>query len=196
MNVADVRSWFSTATVGMQLLLGVAVLVSLAGHCLAPDFEEPRSQHEVRNPWRDYLDLPGSNVKIPDVLRLNNTAELIGWWIVIPRYLVNVLAKKPIKAEFFSDFLERRKHASFHNLLDQVRTHQPYIYQLFQVMVVFTNIGVAAGVSIILLRLMGTCGASTCQDVTINYRLLFHTYTGSSWVAGGIILSRRICYHV
>lgn len=70
MNVADVRSWFSTATVGMQLLLGVAVLVSLAGHCLAPDFEEPRSQHEVRNPWRDYLDLPGSNVKIPDVLRL------------------------------------------------------------------------------------------------------------------------------
>ncbi|KAH7947366.1 hypothetical protein HPB52_010573 [Rhipicephalus sanguineus] len=47
---------------------------------------------------------------------------------------------------------------------------------------------VRAGVCIIVLRCMGTCGASTCQDITINYRLLFHAYTASSWlVCAGVV---------
>ncbi|KAH7938570.1 hypothetical protein HPB49_025458 [Dermacentor silvarum] len=64
----------------------------------------------------------------------------------------------------------------------KVRIHQPYIYQLFQVVVVLANVGLVCGTSIIVLRCMRTCGASRCQDVTINYRLLFHAYTASSWI--------------
>ncbi|KAL1419253.1 hypothetical protein MTO96_005347 [Rhipicephalus appendiculatus] len=96
--------------------------------------------------------------------------------------------QQPRDKSFFSDFIQRRKVPTFGNLLDQVRLHQPYIYQLFQVTVVLTNIGIVSGVCIVVLRFMGTCGASTSQDITINYRLLFHAYTASSWlVCAGVV---------
>ncbi|XP_065288350.1 uncharacterized protein [Dermacentor albipictus] len=177
----------------MRDVLQAAVLLSLVPWCLAPFPRERRPPFYDSDPLQDYF-LPGGKVSFPNVLgganllRLNNTRELIGSWTVVSRYLVHVLAKDPVRAEFFSDFLQQRKVATFGNLLDQVRIHQPYIYQLFQVIVVFANIGLVCGTSIIVLRCMGTCGASRCQDVTINYRLLFHAYTASSWIVCGSVV--------
>ncbi|XP_077487400.1 uncharacterized protein LOC144098546 isoform X1 [Amblyomma americanum] len=182
----------------MSGLLQAALLLALAPLCEAPFLTESAPAADESDPLQEYVDIPGGgNVGFPNVLggsnllRLNNTRELIGSWTLISRYIVHVLAKDPVRPEFFSDFLQQRKDASFTNLLDQVRLHQPYVYQLFQAVVVLTNLGFVAGVSIILLRCMGTCGASTCQDVTINYRLLFHAYTASSWVvcAGVVFLA-------
>ncbi|KAL1487324.1 hypothetical protein MTO96_008104 [Rhipicephalus appendiculatus] len=118
----------------------------------------------------------------------NTTVELIGPWIHIARYLIYLMAKEPVKPDFFYDFLEQRAQPTFKNLINQVRIHQPYIYQLFQVILVLTNITAVVSISILGLRSVGTCGASTCQDVTINYRLLFHTYTASALIICGCVI--------
>ncbi|KAH6927312.1 hypothetical protein HPB50_001611 [Hyalomma asiaticum] len=118
----------------------------------------------------------------------NTTVELIGPWIYIARYIIYLMAKEPVRPDFFYDFLEQRTQPTFKNLINQVRIHQPYIYQLFQVILVLTNITAVVSISILGLRSVGTCGASTCQDVTINYRLLFHTYTASALIICGFVI--------
>ncbi|XP_077486437.1 uncharacterized protein LOC144097660 [Amblyomma americanum] len=118
----------------------------------------------------------------------NHTVELIGPWIHIARYLVYLMAKEPVRPDFFYNFLEQRTQPTFKNLINQVRIHQPYIYQLFQVFLVLTNITAVVTVSTLCLRAAGTCGASSCQDVTINYRLLFQTYTASALIICGCVI--------
>ncbi|XP_065293761.1 uncharacterized protein [Dermacentor albipictus] len=118
----------------------------------------------------------------------NHTVELIGPWIYIARYLIYFMAKEPVRPDFFYDFLEQRTQPTFKNLINQVRIHQPYIYQLFQIILVLTNITTVVSISIVGLRSAGTCGASTSQDVTINYRLLFHTYTASALIICGSVI--------
>ncbi|KAL3204679.1 hypothetical protein MRX96_011663 [Rhipicephalus microplus] len=118
----------------------------------------------------------------------NTTVELIGPWIYIARYLIYLMAKEPVTPDFFYDFLEQRTQPTFKNLINQVRIHQPHIYQLFQVILVLTNITAVVSMSILALRSVGTCGASSCQDVTINYRLLFHTYTASALIICGFVI--------
>ncbi|XP_075750590.1 uncharacterized protein LOC119173469 [Rhipicephalus microplus] len=123
----------------------------------------------------------------------NTTVELIGPWIYIARYLIYLMAKEPVTPDFFYDFLEQRTQPTFKNLINQVRIHQPHIYQLFQVILVLTNITAVVSMSILALRSVGTCGASSCQDVTINYRLLFHTYTASALIICGFVMYDTAC---
>ncbi|XP_049528786.1 uncharacterized protein LOC125947649 [Dermacentor silvarum] len=118
----------------------------------------------------------------------NHTVELIGPWIYIARYLIYLMAKEPVRPDFFYDFLEQRTEPTFKNLINQVRIHQPHIYQLFQVILVLTNITAVVAFTTFALRSAGTCGASTSQDVTINYRLLFHTYTASALIICGSVM--------
>ncbi|XP_077538661.1 uncharacterized protein LOC144151479 isoform X3 [Haemaphysalis longicornis] len=118
----------------------------------------------------------------------NHTLELIGPFILLARYIVHFMGKEPIRPDFFYDFLEQRTQPTFTNLINQVRVHQPYIYQLFQVILVMTNITGVVTLSVVGLRLVGTCGASTSQDVTINYRVLFRAYTFSAVIVCAIVI--------
>ncbi|KAG0439250.1 hypothetical protein HPB47_016706 [Ixodes persulcatus] len=59
-------------------------------------------------------------------------------------------------------------------------------------MVVLSNSMIVMAVCMIALRCLGSCGASSSQDVTINYRLLFHTYTVSSWIVFGAVAAGAV----
>ncbi|CAN7938629.1 unnamed protein product, partial [Ixodes hexagonus] len=74
----------------------------------------------------------------------------------------------------------------------QVRVHQPSVYSLFQALIVVCNSTMVVAICTFLLRCLGTCGASSCQDVTINYRLLFRAYAASSCIVVGCVTACAI----
>ncbi|CAN8018593.1 unnamed protein product [Ixodes persulcatus] len=145
----------------------------------------------------DEEDYPEENAKrIPIALRqrnlftINHTHELMGPWIQMSRYLAYTMATEPVRAgkSFFSSFLDTQNAVTFMKLINQVRLHQPSIYALFQTILVMTNIVLVFSACVVALRLIGACGASSVQDVTINYRLLFRAYTASSIFVFGFVL--------
>ncbi|XP_064488775.1 uncharacterized protein LOC135400788 isoform X2 [Ornithodoros turicata] len=116
----------------------------------------------------------------------DHTTELTGPWIAMARYVVYVLTKSPINADFFRAIFGRKTHSSPFDILYQMHKHQPFVYQFYETTVVVANIMLAAALAVFLMRQIGTCGSSKEQDITINYRLLLQTYLFSACAVLGL----------
>ncbi|XP_064472518.1 uncharacterized protein LOC135387008 isoform X2 [Ornithodoros turicata] len=134
--------------------------------------------------------LPDKGVvpSLESILNFNHSTQLIGPWVTISQYAVFLLTKQPITSDFFRAIFERTERATPSVILSLLRKHQPFVYGAFEFTVVAANIIFAAGVATFLLRVIGTCGSSKEQDVTVNFKLLLNTYMVSSWVVMGIAI--------